>query len=103
MCWSSSTRTIPAEHSLRQIVKLLTFLWPVRQEDETLIDQFGTYIGLALHHAKLYDKIRKAESNVQVGTELCAYYAQAKQAEVDEILGEGEPREEDHEDIRTQM
>ena len=56
-----------------------------------------------MHHAKLYDKIRKAESNVQVGTELCAYYAQAKQAEVDEILEEGEPREEDHEDIRTQM
>ena len=73
------------------------------QQDEESFKTFAVYCGLALHHAKLYDKIRKAESNVQVGTELCAYYAQAKQSEVDEILGEGEPREEDHEDIRTQM
>ena len=73
------------------------------QEDETLIGEFGTYIGLALHHAKLYDKIRKAESNVQVGQELCAYYAQARQDEVELLLAEGKPRQEDHEDIRTQM
>ena len=40
---------------------------------------------------------------MQVGQELCAYYAQANQSEVDQILEEGKPKVEDHEDIRTQM
>ena len=35
-------------------------------EDGELVELFAAYIGLALHHAKLYDKIRKnqAKSNV---------------------------------------
>ena len=73
------------------------------QDDEVLITEFATFISLALHHAKLYDKIRKAESNVQVGQELCAYYAQANHDEVELLLAEGKPRQEDHEDISTQM
>ena len=28
------------------------------QEDEELITEFATFISLALHHAKLYDKLR---------------------------------------------
>ena len=73
------------------------------QQDEESFKTFAVYCGLALHHAKLYDKIRKAESNVQVGQELCAYYSQARQEEVDLVVAEGKPRQEDHEDIRTQM
>ena len=32
------------------------------QEDGDLVDLFAAYIGLALHHAKLYDKIRKNQA-----------------------------------------
>ena len=39
------------------------------QEDGELIDNFVAYIGLALHHAKLYDKIRKVETKAMVRTE----------------------------------
>ena len=35
-------------------------------EDGDTIDMFACYIGLALHHAKLYDKIRKSESKTHV-------------------------------------
>ena len=35
-------------------------------EDEKLVEQFAAYIGLALHHAKLYDKIRKNENKTSV-------------------------------------
>ena len=36
------------------------------QEDGELIENFVAYIGLALHHAKLYDKIRKVENKAAV-------------------------------------
>ena len=36
------------------------------EEDGGVIEQFGNFIGLALHHAKLYDKIRKTENKFQV-------------------------------------
>ena len=35
-------------------------------EDEETIEQFAAYIGSALHHAKLYDKIRKSEQKFKV-------------------------------------
>ena len=73
------------------------------ESDEKAFKTFSVYCGLALHHAKLYDKIRKAESNERVGQELCAYYAQARQDEVELLLAEGKPRQEDHQDISTQM
>ena len=31
------------------------------KEDGEIIEHFSAYIGLALHHAKIYDKIRKNE------------------------------------------
>ena len=31
------------------------------QEDEEAFEMFSVYCGLALHHAKLYDKIRRSE------------------------------------------
>ena len=36
------------------------------QEDEELIENFVAYIGLTLHHAKMYDKIRKVETKATV-------------------------------------
>ena len=73
------------------------------QDDETLISEFSTYIALALHHAKLYDKLRKSENSVAVINEVKAYHAQASQNEVDLILAEGRPKEDEHQDISTQM
>ena len=42
------------------------------QEDGDLVELFAAYIGLALHHAKLYDKIRKnqAKSIVSLPSQL---------------------------------
>ena len=36
------------------------------QEDEETMELFVAYIGSALHHAKLYDKIRKSEAKIKV-------------------------------------
>ena len=36
------------------------------REDEEVVEQFSAYLGLALHHAKLYDKIRKNEAKTSV-------------------------------------
>ena len=35
-------------------------------DDEEVFDLFSMYCGLALHHAKLYDKIRQKEAHVKV-------------------------------------
>ena len=37
------------------------------QEDSELVEHFAAYIGLAVHHAKLYDKIRRSEQKYKVG------------------------------------
>ena len=73
------------------------------QDDEQLISEFGSFIALALHHAKLYDKLRRSENDVAVASELKSYYGQAKQEEVELILSEGPPQSEQHQDISTQM
>ena len=69
------------------------------QDDEVLITEFATFISLALHHAKLYDKLRRTENSVAVAQEVKAYHAQAKQDEIEEILAEGLPTPEDNQDI----
>ena len=35
-------------------------------EDGLQVDLFSSYLGLALHHVKLYDKIRKNEAKSSV-------------------------------------
>ena len=40
------------------------------QEDEDSFKTFAVYCGLALHHAKLYDKIRRSEQKYKVGVRL---------------------------------
>ena len=73
------------------------------KDDEQMISEFGSFIALALHHAKLYDKLRRAENDVAVANELKSYYGQARQEEVDLVLSEGPPNPEEHQDISTQM
>ena len=36
------------------------------QQDEESFKTFSVYCGLALHHAKLYDKIRRSEQKYKV-------------------------------------
>ena len=45
----------------QQLTEFLTF-----QEDEEAFQTFSVYCGLALHHAKLYDKIRRSEQKYKV-------------------------------------
>lgn len=37
------------------------------KHDEEAFETFAVYCGLALHHAKLYDKIRKSQQKYKVG------------------------------------
>ena len=91
-------------------------------EDGDTIDMFACYIGLALHHAKLYDKIRKSESKthvsvvtvtvtqnililvlLQVLKEVLTYHNQASPDEVKMLIAEGTPDTSQPVDISTQM
>lgn len=44
--------------------------------DEESFETFAIYCGLALHHAKLYDKIRRSEQKYRVALEVLSYHAQ---------------------------
>ena len=46
------------------------------QEDEEAFEMFSVYCGLALHHAKLYDKIRRSEQKYKgnLNTLICITY-----------------------------
>lgn len=52
------------------------------QEDEIAFETFGVYCGLALHHAKLYDKIRKSEQKYKVALEVLSYHSTCTEEEV---------------------
>ena len=52
---------------------------------------FASYIGLALHHAKLYDKIKKNEQKYKVVQEVVNYQSTAPQHEVQEVEPFQEP------------
>ncbi|XP_041484110.1 probable 3',5'-cyclic phosphodiesterase pde-5 isoform X2 [Lytechinus variegatus] len=43
--------------------------------DEQAFETFAVYCGLALHHAKLYDKIRRSEQKHKVALEVLSYHA----------------------------
>ncbi|OXA56283.1 hypothetical protein Fcan01_10060 [Folsomia candida] len=44
------------------------------KEDEEAFQTFAVYCGLALHHAKLYDKIRRSEQKFKVALEVLSYH-----------------------------
>ena len=52
---------------------------------------FAIYCGLALHHAKLYDKIRRSEQKYKVALEVLSYHNSSSAAEVDQIISEPIP------------
>ena len=41
------------------------------KQDEESFKTFAVYCGLALHHAKLYDKIRRSEQKHKVSFKIC--------------------------------
>ena len=49
---------------------------------------FAVYCGLALHHAKLYDKIRRSEQKYKVALEVLSYHNSSSAIEVDEMQEE---------------
>ena len=57
------------------------------------------YIGLALHHAQLYDKIRRSEQKYKVALEVVAYHNGAPPQEVSQLVAEGVPTVDEHQDV----
>ncbi|XP_045509924.1 probable 3',5'-cyclic phosphodiesterase pde-5 isoform X1 [Colias croceus] len=55
-------------------------------EDEVAFEMFSTVFGLALHHAKLYDKIMRKEQKYRVTLEILSYHNTCRENEVQEIL-----------------
>ncbi|KAE9420490.1 hypothetical protein Angca_003048, partial [Angiostrongylus cantonensis] len=52
------------------------------KDDEDSFEMFAVYCGLALHHAKLYDKIRRSEQKYRVALEVLAYHSVCNKDEV---------------------
>lgn len=66
------------------------------KEDEEAFEMFAVYCGLALHHAKLYDKIRRSAQKYRVAIEVLSYHNTCTPEEVQKMLvkpngGDGPP------------
>ncbi|XP_018325357.1 probable 3',5'-cyclic phosphodiesterase pde-5 isoform X2 [Agrilus planipennis] len=55
------------------------------KDDEQAFEMFAVYCGLALHHAKLYDKIRKSEQKYKVALEVLSYHNSCTEDEVETV------------------
>ncbi|GJQ77896.1 hypothetical protein Trydic_g16148 [Trypoxylus dichotomus] len=61
------------------------------KEDEEAFEMFAVYCGLALHHAKLYDKIRRSEQKYRVALEVLSYHNSCTEEEFQFALKDGIP------------
>ncbi|XP_071446003.1 probable 3',5'-cyclic phosphodiesterase pde-5 isoform X3 [Hetaerina americana] len=61
------------------------------KEDEEAFETFAVYCGLALHHAKLYDKIRRSEQKYRVAMEVLSYHNTCAENEVELMKHRGIP------------
>lgn len=61
------------------------------KEDEEAFEMFAVYCGLALHHAKLYDKIRRSEQKYRVALEVLSYHNSCTEEEFEEASKDGIP------------
>jgi cAMP and cAMP-inhibited cGMP 3',5'-cyclic phosphodiesterase 10 len=61
------------------------------KEDEEAFEVFAVYSGLALHHAKLYDRIRRSEQKYRVALEVLSYHNSAKDDELEQLKVKGIP------------
>ncbi|XP_026470475.1 probable 3',5'-cyclic phosphodiesterase pde-5 isoform X2 [Ctenocephalides felis] len=60
-------------------------------EDEEAFEMFAVYCGLALHHAKLYDKIKRSEQKYRVALEVLSYHNTCTEDEFNKAIGRGIP------------
>ncbi|RXG72469.1 putative 3',5'-cyclic phosphodiesterase pde-5 [Armadillidium vulgare] len=63
-----------------------------KSEDEESFETFAIYCGLALHHAKLYDKIRRSEQKYKVALEIMSYHANCAEDDFSVISSEEIPQ-----------
>ncbi|KAL5280497.1 hypothetical protein ACFFRR_004462 [Megaselia abdita] len=56
------------------------------EEDEKAFEMFAVYCGLAVHHTKLYDKIRKSEQKYKVALEVLSYHSTCAESEVQRLV-----------------
>ncbi|KAI4459702.1 cyclic nucleotide phosphodiesterase [Holotrichia oblita] len=61
------------------------------KEDEEAFEMFAVYCGLALHHAKLYDKIRRSEQKYKVALEVLSYHNSCSEEEFYSAVKDGIP------------
>lgn len=61
------------------------------KEDEEAFETFAIYCGLALHHAKLYDKIRRSEKKYRVALEVLSYHNACTEEEIEKCEKMGIP------------
>lgn len=61
------------------------------KEDEEAFEMFAVYCGLALHHAKLYDKIRRSAQKYRVAIEVLSYHNTCTEEEVQQALEQEVP------------
>lgn len=61
------------------------------KEDEEGFETFAIYCGLALHHAKLYDKIRRSEKKYRVALEVLSYHNVCSDEELAKCEEQGIP------------
>ncbi|KAJ8979761.1 hypothetical protein NQ317_015238 [Molorchus minor] len=63
------------------------------RDDEEAFAMFAVYCGLALHHAKLYDKIIKSEQRYRVALEVLSYHNTCTEEEYELARHDGIPKE----------
>lgn len=68
---------------------------PFTKDDEDSFETFAVYCGLALHHAKLFDKIRRSEQKYRVALEVLSYHNTCTHEEVQHCLQQGIPEQVD--------
>ncbi|CAL4103819.1 unnamed protein product, partial [Meganyctiphanes norvegica] len=61
------------------------------RDDEESFEMFAVYCGLALHHAKLYDKIRRSEQKYKVALEVMSYHSTCVEDEIEMLSSEPIP------------
>ncbi|XP_046544884.1 probable 3',5'-cyclic phosphodiesterase pde-5 [Haliotis rubra] len=66
---------------------------PFTRADEEAFETFAIYCGLALHHAKLYEKIRRSEQKYRVALEVLSYHSQCSEEEMRSIRSRKVPHD----------
>ncbi|MCP9260348.1 Phosphodiesterase [Dirofilaria immitis] len=58
---------------------------PFTKQDQKSFETFAVYCGLALHHAKLYNQIKRSEQKYRVALEVLAYHSVCNKEEVNKL------------------